>query len=95
LKKKISNIEKIYDIEGLVIGGAIGFAVGILISFNIIFAMQIGMFLGLIIGTRKKKKKNNIILPNSRCVPDLEKLDNQNNSDQSGNEQEHKVEHAS
>ncbi|MDR2812079.1 MAG: hypothetical protein LBB06_03120 [Endomicrobium sp.] len=58
MKKKISaNIEKTYDIEELVIGGAIGFAVGILISFNAIFTMQIGMFLGLIVGTRKKKKK--------------------------------------
>ncbi|MDR2427561.1 MAG: hypothetical protein LBD19_01245 [Endomicrobium sp.] len=56
-KENIGNIEKTYDIEGLVIGGAIGLAVGILISFNAIFAMQIGMFLGLIIGTRKKKKK--------------------------------------
>jgi hypothetical protein len=55
--EKEENIEKTYDIEGLLIGGAIGLAVGILISFNAIFAMQIGMFLGLIIGTRKKKKK--------------------------------------
>jgi hypothetical protein len=51
------NIEKTYDIEGLLIGAAIGLAVGILISFNAIFAMQIGMFLGLIVGTRKKKNK--------------------------------------
>lgn len=49
------HIEKTYDIEGLLIGGAIGLAVGIIISFNVIFAMQIGMFLGLIVGTRKKK----------------------------------------
>jgi hypothetical protein len=31
--KKEENIEKTYDIEGLLIGGAIGLAVGILISF--------------------------------------------------------------
>jgi hypothetical protein len=55
--EKEENIEKTYDIEGLLIGGAIGLGVGIIISFNAIFAMQIGMFLGLIIGTRKKKKK--------------------------------------
>jgi hypothetical protein len=55
--EKEENIEKTYDIEGLLIGGAIGLAVGILISFNALFAMQIGMFLGLIIGTKKKKKK--------------------------------------
>jgi hypothetical protein len=56
-KGNINNIEKTYDVEGLLIGGAIGLAVGIVISFNAIFAMQIGMFLGLIIGTRKKKGK--------------------------------------
>jgi hypothetical protein len=61
-KENIDNIEeeyieKTYDVEGLLIGGAIGLAVGIIISFNAIFAMQIGMFLGLIIGTRKKKNK--------------------------------------
>jgi hypothetical protein len=54
--EKEENIEKTYDTEGLLIGGAIGLAVGILISFNAIFAMEIGMFLGLIIGSRKKKK---------------------------------------
>ncbi|MDR3306842.1 MAG: hypothetical protein LBS61_04155 [Endomicrobium sp.] len=54
--KKEETIEKTYDIEGLLIGGAIGLAIGIVISFNVIFAMEIGMFLGLIAGTRKKKK---------------------------------------
>ncbi|MDR1474567.1 MAG: hypothetical protein LBS38_02625 [Endomicrobium sp.] len=55
--KKEETIEKTYDIEGLLIGGAVGLGIGILISFNAIFAMEIGMFLGLIFGTRKKKKK--------------------------------------
>jgi hypothetical protein len=55
--KKEESLEKTYDIEGLIIGGAIGLAIGILISFNAIFAMEIGMFLGLIIGTRKKRRK--------------------------------------
>lgn len=52
------NIEKVYDIEGLLAGGAAGLVVGIIISFDIIFAAQIGMFLGLIIGTRFKKNKD-------------------------------------
>ena len=49
------NIDKVYDIEGLLAGGAAGLVIGLLISFDTIFAMQLGMFSVLIIGTRFKK----------------------------------------
>ncbi|MDR1417645.1 MAG: hypothetical protein LBI80_00520 [Endomicrobium sp.] len=54
--KKKENVERNYDIVGLVIGGVVGLIVGIIISFNSIFAMQIGMFLGLVLGVNIKKK---------------------------------------
>lgn len=51
------NIDNVYDVEGLLAGGAAGAVVGILVSFDMIFAAEIGMFIGLIIGTRFKKNK--------------------------------------
>lgn len=51
------KVDKVYDIEGLLAGGAAGIIVGIIISFDVLFAMQIGMFIGLIVGTRFKKDK--------------------------------------
>ena len=51
------NIQKTYDVEGLIGGGIAGLVVGIVISFNAVFALEIGMFVGLIIGTRFKKNK--------------------------------------
>lgn len=52
-----ADIDKTYDIEGFLGGGAAGLLVGIIVSFDAIFAMEIGMFVGLIVGTRFKKEK--------------------------------------
>lgn len=54
---RTDNIDKVYDLEGLLAGAGAGLIVGIIISFDAIFAMEIGMFIGLIIGTRFKKNK--------------------------------------
>ncbi len=52
------NIDKVYDLEGLLAGGAAGLFIGAVISFDILFAAEIGMFIGLIIGTKFKKNKS-------------------------------------
>lgn len=52
------NIDKVYDVEGLLAGGAAGLFIGAVISFDILFAAEIGMFIGLIIGTKFKKNKS-------------------------------------
>ncbi|MCL2145451.1 MAG: hypothetical protein FWH43_08190 [Endomicrobia bacterium] len=51
------NIDKVYDVEGLLAGGAAGLGVGLLLPYDTILITQIGMFLGLLIGTRMKKDK--------------------------------------
>ena len=51
------NADNVYDVEGLLAGGAAGLVVGLLIPFETIFTIQIGMFVGLLIGTRFKKGK--------------------------------------
>jgi hypothetical protein len=54
--KSAENIDKTYDVEGVIFGAIAGGVIGFIVSFDVIFAIQIGAFLGLVVGTRIKKK---------------------------------------